>query len=219
MRPVTVSAGPLAAAVANNIALSQTPGAAGALTLNGSLVTAGVAILDNPRRVLFTTVSDEHTKTFTVTGTNAAGSIISETVTGPNATTGYTVLDYKTVTSITVSAALTGAVTVGTNGIGGSLWVRFDEWAPSPIAIQTDVSGTVNYTIQQTLDDPNSATNPVTPANMTWINHPDANLVSATAAVQGNYAYMPVFARILLNSSTSPGNVTATFIQTGVTPR
>jgi hypothetical protein len=40
----------LVALVANGIALSQTPGAAGNLTLNGSLVTAGVAILDVARR-------------------------------------------------------------------------------------------------------------------------------------------------------------------------
>lgn len=217
MRPVTVSAGPLAAAAANNIALSQTPAGAGALTLNGALVVAGVAILDSPRRVLFTTVSNESAKTFTVTGTNASGSTISETVTGPNATTGFTVLDYKTVTSITVSAALTGAVTVGTNGIGGSPWVRFDDWTPSPTSIQCNVLGTVNYTVQQTLDDPNSPTNAVAASAVTWINHPDTNLVAATGNVQSNYAYMPVFSRVVMNSGA--GTVSATFIQSSVNPR
>ncbi len=217
MRPIVVTVGPLATADPDNIAQSQTPLAAGALTLNGELVVAGVAIMDNPRRVLITTVSDESSKTFTITGTNISGDAISETITGPNATTAQSVLDYQTVASVTVSAATTGALTVGTNGVGGSPWVRFDEWAPSPISIQCDVSGTVNYTVQQTLDNPNSATNPVNVASIAWINHPDTAMVGATTAIQGNYAYMPIFARLLLNSGT--GTVTATFVQSSVGPR
>ena len=78
MRPIVVTVGPLAAASANNIALSQTPGGAGALTLNGSLVVGGVAILDVPRQVRITTTADETAKTFTIKGTDWAGSPISE---------------------------------------------------------------------------------------------------------------------------------------------
>lgn len=89
--------------------------------------------------------------------------------------------------------------------------VRLDEWAFPQVAIQCTASGTVNYTVQQTLDDPNDPTNPVPLANMTWINHPDTNLVSATTSVQSNYAYCPRYARVVLNSGT--GIVTATFIQ------
>src|ERR1700691_2559563 len=87
MRTVVATVGPLASASANNIALSQTPGAAGALTLNGSTVTGAVATLDNPRRVLITTADTTHT--FTVTGTTPTGATISEVV-GPISTSGYT---------------------------------------------------------------------------------------------------------------------------------
>src|SRR5882672_6800245 len=151
MRPVTVSVGPLAAASANNIALSQTPGAAGAMTLNGSLVTAGVATLDNPRRVLITT-ADTTTK-FTINGLTPTGTALSETLLVSTAT--YSQLDYAKVISITVNQGATAAVTVGTNGIASTPWVRFDDYAPAPASIQCVVSGTVNYTVQQTLDDPN----------------------------------------------------------------
>ena len=51
-------------------------------------------------------------------------------------------------------------VTVGPNAAGStsSQWVRFDEWAPgSTVTVQVDVSGTVNYTVQTTLDDPAGA--------------------------------------------------------------
>ena len=52
MQPITVTAGPLTAASANNIALSQTVTGAAAVVLNGSLVTSGVAYLGTPRRIL-----------------------------------------------------------------------------------------------------------------------------------------------------------------------
>jgi len=170
-----------------------------------------IATLDLPRRVLFTTVSDESGKTITVYGKDVNGSLISEALTGPNATTGYTVLDYKIVIGIKVSAAFTGAVTVGTNGVASSPWVRMDDFAMSQIGIQCTASGTVNYTLQQTLDDPNSATNPVAPASITWVSSSDTGAVGATASIQTNYAYCPTFARVLLNSGT--GSVTTTFNQ------
>jgi hypothetical protein len=213
MRPVTVTVGPLTAASGNNIALSQTPGGAGNLTLNGALVTAGVANIGNAQRITLTTADATHTAT--ITGTDAAGSPISETV-ALNGTAVTTVLSYKTVTQISVNAALTGAITAGTSGVGTSAWVRFDEWASAQVAIQCDTSGTVSYTIQQTLDDPNSPTNPVAPALVTWVNSSDTNAVGATGPIQSNYAFAPTFARVLLNSG--GGTVTATFVQLGVAP-
>ncbi len=214
MRPITATVGPLAAASANNIALSQTPGAAGALTLNGSLVVGGIAILDNPRRVLITTADTTHT--FTVTGTTPTGSVISEVV-GPITTSAYTTQDFKTVTSVTINAAATAAVTVGTNGIASTPWVRLDEWASPPVGIQCDVTGTVNYTVQSTYDDPNSPTDPVSVSAVTWINTNDTNAVNATAAVQTNFLFTPTYVRALLNSGT--GTVAMKVIQYNVVSR
>lgn len=214
MRPITANVGPLAAASANNIALSQTPGAAGPLTLNGSLVAGGIATLDNPRRVLITTADTTHT--FTVTGTTPTGSVISEVV-GPITTSAYTAQDFKTVTSVTINAAATAAVTVGTNAIASTPWVRLDEWASPNVSIQCDVTGTVNYTVQSTNDDPNSPTDPVSISAMTWLATNDTNAVNATGAVQTNYLFAPTFVRVLLNSGT--GSVSAKVIQYDVANR
>lgn len=211
MRPIVTTAGPLATAGATKIALAQKPAAT--FTLNGALVSGGVAYLGAMRRVLFTTVADETGVTFTVTGTNRAGDVISETLAGVNNTTTYTVLDYFTVTSVTVSGSLAGNVTIGTNGIGGSPWVMLDTWALPAVAVQIDVSGTVNYTLQQSLDDPNDPTNPVAAASIVWINSADTTVVGATASAQTNYAFAPRFVRVLLNSGT--GSVTATISQLG----
>jgi hypothetical protein len=110
----------------------------------------------------------------------------------------------------------TAAVTVGTNALAGSPWVRLDEWAMPQTTIQCVVSGTVNYTVQATLDDPNSLTNPVAINAVTWSDSTDTNAVSATGTVLTYFAYAPIFARVLINSGA--GTVTATFAQSLVTP-
>jgi hypothetical protein len=215
MRPITVTVGPLVAASANAICLSQTP-SAGALTLNGALASGGVATLDTARRVRITCTGNESAKTFTITGTSWSGGSQSEILAGANASTSQSVLDYKTVTSITISATAANALTVGTNTVASSPWVAFDSWAMPMTAIQCTVSGLANYTVQQTLDDPNSLISPVAAALVSWVNHPDNTLVGASTTVQGNYGYAPVFAKVTLNSGT--GVVTATFSQASVVP-
>lgn len=279
---------------ANNIAQSQTPGAAGNLTLNGTLVSGGVAYLGTPRPVYITCAGNNSGRTFTVTGTtyNAGGGPIgvSETVTGANTSVIQTTASFFTVTSISISGASTGAVTVGragvatmdkarriivtsggndtgitftitgtdwsgtaqtetvtgvsgaaasstlsfltvssvtssgaaattvqvgTNGVADSQWVRFDDYgANAQVAIQVTVAGTINYTISQTLDDPNVPNNMTvfrTPSAVTWVNHPDSTVVAATATAQANYAYPPIFARLTANSGT--GTAVGTFRQ------
>lgn len=220
MRPQIVTVGPLAAASANAICLSQTPAAAGAWTLNGALVVAGVAVLDTPRRVRITTGGSESGKTAIITGTSFNNQPASETVNLPaSATTVDSVLDYKTVTSIVGSATISNALTVGTNGVAGSAWMRFDSWASGSVAIQTGVSGTVNYSVQQTQDDPNSPTNSVAAASVAWFDSTDSAVVAATASKQSSYTIAPTYARVLLNSQTNPGYVTGTFIQVGTPPQ
>jgi hypothetical protein len=128
-----------------------------------------------------------------------------------------TVLSYKSISSIVISANATGAMTVGTNGVGESPWVRLDDWALPSTQVQCTVSGTVNYTVQQSQDDPNSPTNAVTPVNMTWLNCTDLNLVANTITAQSAYFYTPLFIRVVINSGT--GTVVTTVSQAGVNPK
>lgn len=216
MRPIVVTVGPLATANINAIALPQTPAAAGPLILNGSTVVNGVAVLDKPRQILITDSGTETGKTFTITGTDWAGSTISEVVPAPSISTATSVLSYATVRSIIVSAAAANQVTVGTNGVAQSPWIRLDEWATPNLTLQAVATGTVNYTVIQTQDDPNSPTNPVLPQFVTWQNYVDTNLVGQTATAQGQYNFVPTFIAVLLNSGT--GSVTLTATQSGVVP-
>ena len=184
---------------------------------SGTIYGNAVATLDNPRRVLITAAANESAKTFTITGIGANGNIVSEVITGPNTTTAQSVLDYKTVTSITISAAAAGAITgIGTSGVGGSRWVSFDAFAPSMISIQCNATGTIDYTLQTTLNDPNDPTTPITPVNVAWVNSSDTAVVNATATKQSNFMFAPIYARILINSGT--GSVAATFLQSSNGP-
>ena len=215
MQPIVVTVGPLAGASANAIALSQTP-TTGSLTLNGALVVAGVAVMDKPRQVLITATADETSKTFVITGTDWARSPISESVTGVNNSTVASKLNYATVTSITISANAASALTVGTNGVASSPWIRLDGWANPSVTKQCTVSGTVNYTIQTSMDDPNAATSPVAPSAMTWANDPDLGFVAATTTMSGGVIFAPLWIRALLNSGS--GSVTFSIQQTGNAP-
>lgn len=215
MQTMQVTVGPIAAADADGICASQTP-SAGALTINGALASGGVATLDVQRRVLITTAADESAKTFTVTGTNWAGNIVSQTIDGPNASTGATTISFKTVTSVTISASAAGAVTVGTNGVADSPWVRFDDFAPNYISVNCVVDGTVNYSVQTSLDDPNNFTSPVPAGDMAWLDALDGNIVSESTDKSGGIQYAPTFARVVLNSGS--GSVRGTFLQSSNGP-
>lgn len=216
MQAIQVTAGSLAAADDNGIHLSSTP-SAGAVSLDGALVTGGVAYLGDPRRVLVTTAGNDTGKTMTITGTDANGNVQVDTVSLPNNSTVYTSLDFLTVTGITISATAAGAIIIGTNGIGGSRWVRFNDFAPSNISIQCDVTGTVNYTVQSTLDDPNDPFNPTPAEDVIWVNSSDAAVVSSASTQQSNFLFTPKYARVLINSGS--GTVVATFLQSSNGPR
>lgn len=211
MRPITVTVGPLTAADGNGICTSQT--GVTTFALNGALTTSGVATLDAARRIEITSDNVDNDKYFTITGTSSSGNIQTEVLLGPDTASVYTNLDFKTVTSVVCSATVTGNVTVGTNGVASSPLVMFDPYAFPQVSLQCDVTGTVNYTVQQTLDDPNSTTNPTLAYDVVWFDSTDASLVSETVSRQGSYAIAPLYAKVTLNSG--DGSVKATFIQLG----
>jgi len=215
MQPISVTVGPLDAADDNGIAQSQTTAGAANLTLNGALVSGGVATLDSPRQVIITSAGNDTGITFTVYGTTFGGQSVSETVTGASGAAVATNTDFATVTRIAASGATSASgVIAGTNAKAGSRWVRLDSWAFPQTAIQVNATGTVNWTLQVTMDDPNSPTNPVGIANVTWLNTNDPDAVSAIGDVFSNFDWTPTWTRLLLNSGT--GSATATFAQFNV---
>ena len=201
--------------VVSNIAVSGNSGSIQVGSFDGASFTGSTA-----RQVTITSGgSDESGKTFVVTGTNVMGARVSEAITGPG--TGLTVTTstyFLTVTSVTVSADTTGAITVGMTATATSPWVRFDDFAPSNISIQCNVTGSATYTVQSTLDDPFDPFSPVSTAAMTWVASSDANVVGATTTKQSNFLFAPKFARVVL-TAVSTGSVAATFLQSSNGPK
>lgn len=185
---------------------------------SGTIYGNAVGVMDVQRRVIFTFAADETGHNYFVAGLDGAGNVISETVAGTTAGIVSTVLSYKSVPTVYTDAAATGAMKVGTNGVADSAWVRFDEWAPGTVSVQVSVTGTANYTVRTTMDDPNSPTNPVAPSAVVWVDSLDTAIVAATATKASNFQIAPLYAKLVLNSSTGTGNAVATFLQSSNVP-
>lgn len=200
----------LAAASATNIAASQSPGA-GAITLNGSAATGGVATLDTQRRVIVTSGGNDTGITFTVSGTNQSGAPISETIAGASGVA-QTNLDFKTVTSVTHTGSVASTVTVGTNGVGSSPW-QIVNWNTDPnnIGFQVELrSGAANFSVQYTLDDPNNLLTGL--GYPLPINHP--TVASQTATIDATFSTPIIAMRLLTNSGT--GTLWCRLLQAGI---
>jgi hypothetical protein len=223
MRSIIINCGPYAAPSATNIRTASTIAGAGAVTLNGSLVSSGVATLDQPRRVLFTSAGNDSGITFTVNGTDWNNMPVSEVVTGANATTVFTVYDFKTVTSVVASGASAGNVSIGTNGIASSRPVFMDLYADSSIYIQTDTGGSsaITYSIQLSGDNPNNAQIGIgleSYVNARWVNSGTAALVNATSSQNANQAGVPTMMRVYISNagSNTTASVHVNFNQSGM---
>lgn len=144
----------LVAASANNIAASQSLGAAGNLLINGSAASGGLATLDTQRRVLITSGGNDSGLTITVYGGNQSGAAISEAVTGSNGGTVATVQDFLTVSRVAFSAATASTVTVGTNTTGSTPWVMDNNHiTPFEIGFGYESSGSVTAQVEYTYDE------------------------------------------------------------------
>lgn len=99
-------------------------------------------------------------------------------------------------------------IVLSQTGAGTSATAPLDIHGRPDVSLQVKVTGTVNYTVQQTLDNVFDST--ITP---TWFDHPDSNLVAATANKQGNYAFVPSGVRVVVNSGT--GTAQLTIVQSG----
>ena len=94
--------------------------------------------------------------------------------------------------------------------------VRMDSWANAQAVVQVKVSGAATYTVQTSMDDPNSPTNPVAVGSMVWSDALDANLVDETSAKSGIFNVTPTFIR--LKQIDGSGSATMTVAQFGNAP-
>lgn len=209
MIPQSVSKA-LAGSSTTAVAAGQLVGAGAAFTINGSSASSGVATFDTQRRVLITSAGNDAAVTFTVRGTNDSGAGILESLAGGSGTGVYTNLDFKTVTQVTASSA-TSTASVGTNGVGSSPWLNLNTHvSPANTSLAANSSGTVNYTIQYTYDDPNNL-----PAGAAYAQpFNQVALTAQTATLDGVLSFPAWGIRTLINSGT--GTVRLDYVQAGI---
>lgn len=209
MQPTQLSYTPVTQA-ANNIALSQTPGAAGNLTLAGALAAAGVIPdLSLGYIVAFTSGGDLSGRTFTITGTDADGKAQSEAVTGPSGATVVSTKFYRTIASIAVDAACGAALTVGTvNTTLSAVTPTQPVGMSEPYTSMTaHVTGTINFTLQKASERVN-ATPSQTP---NWRTLQAAGAVDVEALQTGPIGAL----RGQINTYTNGATIRFNILQTG----
>jgi len=184
----------------DGVSLSQTPGAAGNLTITGAFASGGVATLSPPQFIGVKCAGNDAGRTFTIYGTDWNGTVISESVAGANIGTTNSTLNYKTVTRIAVDAATAGAISVGTVGVGTTEPMVLDTYVnPATRTAAMIFSGTANATLQVALNDlkPNWDIYTTTP---TWLDVTGFPALAAHAAGLHSGSYTMI--RLKVNSGT-----------------
>lgn len=197
---------------ADGICASQTPAAGGvqSLTINGALSAGGVATCAEAQIVTITSVGNESGRTFSVTGTDADGTIVTESVTGANAgaavTTGY----FKTVTGITVDDDTADAVTVGPVASNGAVTRSYRVNRNQPdfglgLYVEIPSASTITVTAQFSPDWPESGdwTSSSYSNNADW--RTVDGLSAITATDESNIAFPVECVRLNITANTAGG--------------
>lgn len=109
---------------ADGIAVAQAVGSAGNLTLNGALVTGGIAVFDVPRAISVTsTDAGDTTQTATFTGKDFYNRPQTETLAFNGAATISGLKAFSSISQVAISAALAGNGSAGTLDLFGLPYV------------------------------------------------------------------------------------------------
>lgn len=183
---------------ADGIAQSQTPAAGGeqSLTLNGASVSGGKATFTTPHQISITSVADETSRTFTVTGKDEGGQPYTETITGANAGSAVSTAYFLEVSSITVDDDTAGAITVGTNGKCVTPWYPTSRNTVIGFSVELSSGASLTYSVQHTMDDIQDID-----ATITALEHD--TITSQTTTQDGNYEYPSSAIRAIVTAFTS----------------
>jgi hypothetical protein len=195
----------------DGLCAAQSRGSAGNLTLNGALVSGGVFTENGifGRQLVITSVGNDSGITFTVTGTCPDGVAQSEVITGPNATLTESSKYFRTVTQIATSGATANNVTVGTVDEVATNTIPLNSRSSDPATIAVDVTGTINYTVQETFHEVLTLSSPN--QNATWYNVLD--FTTATTDIVASLTRGATGVRLLVNSYTNTAELQMRIIE------
>jgi hypothetical protein len=205
MRPISFTRSQPTANIAS-IVTAQSLSVSGAITLDGALVSNGVATLTVPA-VLIAYSQASSTINFVVTGTGPAGQSQVETlaVTASGNLTGS--LSFATVTSIVSDSAAASTISIGNGVPGYTAWIPLDIYTPNQVTnISAKKSGTVNYSVEYTNEDPFN-----TSIQQLAVPHPNASLTNSTSDETQFTTTLMRAVRLKINSG--DGSVRFTIVQ------
>jgi len=186
---------------------NQTLGGAGNFTLNGAGVVSAEWVTPDlfAKQIGFASTGNISAVNFTIFGYEDRNKTIpiSETIAGPNNNTVETTNYFYSIQSVSASGV------VGTNTKAGAVNKAISQIIPTKrtysdrnerqIGLSFIVTGTIDYTVQQTNDNIQSLTN----RNFNWLDHDDSDLVNATISKNGNYIAIAQAMRVKINSYSS----------------
>ena len=186
---------------------NQTLGSAGNFTLNGAGIVNGEWVTPDlfAKKIGFASTGNISAISFVVSGYEDKNKTIpiSETIAGPNNNTVETTNYFYSIQSVSASGV------VGTNTKAGAVNKAISQIIPTKrtysdrnerqIGLSFIVTGTIDYTVQQTNDNIQSLTN----RNFNWLDHDDSDLVNATISKNGNYIAIAQAMRVKINSYSS----------------
>jgi hypothetical protein len=181
------------------------------MLVNGVNTSGGVYTAPtNPRYLNIVTAADESAKTFTITGTDRNGNpLVYATAGAGSATTTVYPVSFQTITSVTVSDATTGAITMGFAAQGSTGWIPLDRHSSPTIGIGVELSTSANltFTMQSTYDDVQAA------GFQEWDAYPIASaVVTGTASAAHTITHIARAIRFVVNPWVT-GTATFTVIE------
>ena len=188
---------------------------AGNLILNGALADLGTALrfdVDDAGysagvggvQIAIDSSGDVNTVVFTVTGLDADGKTQTEDITGVTTTAVESAKYFSRITTIAADAAVGSDVFVGPVDEATSRTIPLNWRAATAATINVDVTGTINFTVQETFDNV-QVVGQSAQQNAQWINI--SALASKTADTTSTATLGATAVRILINSYSSGGEL------------
>ena len=211
-----------AASSTTAIGALQAPVADTALAIKNStpLGTPSYVIPNFARLVTLTSAANLSAIDFVISGLDINMNPITETLTGPNANTVSSTLNYHVILSIIPDTTSASTVSVGTGATGFSQWVTLDVNRTNstvPMA-SVVVTGTIKYSINGTI---NRIQYPVNNGVTSGIVTPtlaatlDASFTGETTSIIGQFEFPYSGVQLLIESSTG-GSAAMTVLQQGL---
>jgi len=195
----------------DGIVAAETLLAAGNFTIGGALASGGSVTFDYPRQLVQDCTGNEAGRTWTITGTDEDGVAQTESLSGLNATTGENAAGvyWSSITQIASDDATANDVAFGTVDEVQTKTYPLDFYANEAATISVDVTGTIDYTVQETFNPVLDLSSPAN--NATWVDI--TAFADKTADVTSTATRNATAVRLTVNSYTNGAEIQMRIIQ------